>query len=154
MLSPLGALDRLPETVEADRLQQIVGRLDLERVGGILLEGGDEDDLRAVLRRQGRGDAQAVLLRHLDVEQGEVGLQPLDRLGRFPAVAGGADHLGPGDVAEEDLEPLQGQRLVVDEEGAQGHATSSSAGASCTGTRRSTVKPSSWASVSTRPRGP
>ena len=104
--------------------------------------------------RQGGGDPEAVLLGHLDVEQGEVGLQPLDRLGGLPAVAGGADHLGAGDVAEEDLEPLQRQRLVVDEEGAKGHATSPSAGACGAGMRRSTVKPSSWARVSSRPRGP
>ena len=53
MLAPLGALDRLPEPVEADRLQQIIGGLDLEGVGRILLEGGDEDDLRPVLAAAG-----------------------------------------------------------------------------------------------------
>jgi hypothetical protein len=70
------------------------------------------------------------------------------------AVARRSDDLGAGDVAEEDLKPLQRERLVVDEEGAQNHATSSRAAARGVGIRRITVKPSSCARVSSRPQGP
>src|SRR5688572_22481483 len=119
-----------------------------------MLEGCDEDDLRPVLGRQGGGDSKAVLLGHLDVEQRQIGLEPLDRLRRLPPVAGGANDFGAGNVTEEDPEAFERERLVVDEEGAQGHATSPIAGACGAGRRMSAVNPPSWARVSSRAREP
>ena len=42
-----GALDGLAQPIEADRLQQIIGGVDLEGVGRIMFVGGDEDQLGA-----------------------------------------------------------------------------------------------------------
>ena len=71
------------------RLQHVVERLLLERGDRELVVGGDEDDARPPfdsLRHLEAGQA-----RHLDVEEGEVGLERGDPLGRLDAVAGDGD---------------------------------------------------------------
>ena len=69
--------------------------------------------------------------RHLDVEEDDVRLQPVDGRQRFDAVAGLADDLDAADLSEQVAELVAGQLFVVDEHGAQvhGHAVTRSGSA-------------------------
>ena len=60
-----------------DRLQQVVDRVHLERLDRVLIEGGDEDELRrsTPALEQPPRDFEAGQARHLDVEEHEVRLQ-------------------------------------------------------------------------------
>ena len=61
-----------PEALAVDRLQQVVGGLDMERLHREALVGGGEDDERARLGQRG-GQLGAALGGHLDVEEHHVG---------------------------------------------------------------------------------
>ena len=65
--------ERLLEPLGAERLQQVVDRVHLERAQRVLVVGGDEDD-RQVAPEQ-LEHLEAVELRHLHVEQHQVRLQ-------------------------------------------------------------------------------
>ena len=60
------------------------------------------------------GGLQAVHARHADVQQHEVGLEPLDGFDRLATVAGLSDHLHAIHVAEQIEQSLPGQRFVID----------------------------------------
>ncbi len=66
-------------------------------------------------------DGKAVEAGHLDVEEDEVGLVGLDRADRLAAVGGGGDDLDIVMRLQPQLQALGRQRLVVDEDGADGH---------------------------------
>jgi hypothetical protein len=114
------------------RLHQVVDGVDLERLDGVLVEGGHEDDVRRglVLHHAAR-HLEAVEPRHLDVEEHDVRLQPFDGRQRFDAVAGLADDFDAADLAEQVAELVARQLFVVDEHGAQvhGHAVTRSGSA-------------------------
>ena len=69
----------------------------------------------ALVVEQPPRDLEAGQPRHLDVEEHEVGLQPLDRRQRLDAVARLADHLDAADLAEQVAQLVARQLLVVDE---------------------------------------
>ena len=117
--------DRHLEPRRIDRLQQIVDRVDLERLDRVLIEGRDEDDVRrraAAVEHPAR-HLEAGQPRHLHVEKHDIGLQPLDRRQRLDAVAGLADDLDAADLPEQVAQLVARQLLVVDEHGAQVHAS-------------------------------
>jgi len=64
--------------------------VDVERAQGVLVVGGDEDDRRDAVRAHTLEDVEAVEVRHLDVQEHEVGPQLFDRkdgLTAIPALA-------------------------------------------------------------------
>ena len=65
-------LDRGVQPLARKGLHQVVDRVGLERLQGVAVEGGDEDDRREVLGLDARQDAEAVEARHLHVEEHEV----------------------------------------------------------------------------------
>ena len=100
-----------------DRLQQVVDRVDLERLDRVLIVGGDEDDVRRRLRvDHAPRHLETGQPRHLDVEEHDVGLQSLDRAQRLDAVAGLPDHLDAADLAEQIAQLVPRELLVVDQD--------------------------------------
>ena len=93
-----------------------------------MVERGDEDDRRRVGPLGERFDhVEPVAVAHLDVEQDHVGREGRDLGQRLGAGVGLADMLDIGDRLEQQLQPLQGERLVVDGQDAQqAHAAISS----------------------------
>ena len=97
-----------------DRLQQVVDRVDLERLDRVLIERGDEDDVRrrALVEHPPR-HLEAGQPRHLHVEKHHVGLQPVDRRQRLDAVASLSDDLDAADLSEQVAQLVARQLLVV-----------------------------------------
>ena len=87
--------------------------------------GGDEDEQRRLDLHQPLDHRKAVEARHLDVEEDEIGLVGLDRADRLAAVRAGVDDLDVVMRLQPQLQALDGQRLVVDQDGADGHFGSS-----------------------------
>ena len=88
----LGVLDPLLRPVQRlaqarllDRLQQVVDGVHLERAHRVLVVGGDERDQRQLALLQHPHDADAVELRHLQVEQRQIRALLLDRRHRLAA---------------------------------------------------------------------
>ena len=107
------AIERLLEPLAAERLEQVVERVHVERAEGELVVGRHEHDRRHPLGSHGGDDAEAVELGHLHVEEDEVGPVPLDRAHRFGAAGTGGDHLHVGLLAEQRRQPLARHRLIV-----------------------------------------
>ena len=104
------------------------------------------------------GDVQAAALRHLDVEQHEVRLESLDRLGGFAAVAGGSNHLDVADLGQQGRQPLERSGFVVDEQETHQAAAFERMGvtvaARCNGRRTMARKPRASGAACRTPRGP
>ena len=121
------ALDHAREPVGVDRLQQIVERLDGERVDGVALVRGHEDDRGRVgaLAHERRG-IDAAQTGHLDVEEDESGAQVASErrapLARRPPRRRPAHRRTHEQVPQ--LRPRR--RLVVDEQRADHRATGTS----------------------------
>jgi hypothetical protein len=114
------APDRLGEPRLVDGLEQVVERVDVERAHRELVVGGDEDD-RGRRVGQERGQLEPRQLRHLHVDEQEVGAEPLDQRERLEAVAGLADQLDRV-RGQHQAQPVPRQRLVVDDDRAH-HGT-------------------------------
>ena len=113
--APAQPLHRLVEAPLLDGLQQVVDRVHLERLDGVLVVGGDEDHprrRRRVLEQQVR-HFEAGEPRHLDVEKRDVGLDGADDLEGADAVVGLADDGDVLDLTEEEAQFLAGGLLVV-----------------------------------------
>mmetsp|Transcript_53828 Transcript_53828/g.149367 ORF Transcript_53828/g.149367 Transcript_53828/m.149367 type:complete len:254 (+) Transcript_53828:886-1647(+) len=97
-------------------LEQIVHRTGFEGLDRVLVIGGHEDDARGALDALGHFEAGQA--RHLDVEEGQVGLQGRDGLGGLDAVGGRADdlQLRPG-LGELGLQILHEMGFVVGDQG-------------------------------------
>ena len=113
---------RLLEPRRLDRLQQVVDRVHLERLDGVLVERRDEDDVarRARSATMRRATSNPVRPGHLDVEEDDVGPQPLDerraprrRCSAWPTTVDAAD------LAEQEAQLVARQLLVVDDHGAK-----------------------------------
>ena len=114
--APLRPLHGQAEPNRVDRLEQVVDRVDLERLDGMLIIRGDEDDVRRRARVEHPArDLEAGQPRHLHVEEHEVGLQAVDGRQRFHAVARLSDDLDPAQLSEQKSQLIPGQLLVVDE---------------------------------------
>jgi hypothetical protein len=108
-------LERALEPMELDRLHQVVDRGNVEGRHGEIVERGDEHHGR-VDRRFGQGprNVDPIHAGHGNVEQHDVGRHRLgDAQGRL-AVIGGADDRRAGTTGEQQLQTLDGERLVVD----------------------------------------
>ena len=117
--APLEALahagQRAGQPRARDRLQQIVGRVDAERVQRVALERGRKHDERPRLgqRRRQRG---ARALGHLDVEKDDIGMDERDGGARLLRVAGLADDQHVADLGKQLSQSRPRGRLVVDDE--------------------------------------
>jgi hypothetical protein len=108
------ARDRLGEPLGAHRLQQIVDGVDLERAHRELVVRGAEDHRRGAADQV--DDLEAVELRHLHVEEHEIGRQLGDRLHRLEAVGALGDDFDAGHVRQVLAQHLARERLVVDDD--------------------------------------
>src|SRR5918993_1425090 len=130
----------------------------LEGLQRVLVVGGDEDHVRHDLALERSQHAEPVHAGHLHVEEDQVGVLVANGIDGLLAIAVLADD---GDVVmhpEHHPDALTREGLVVDDEGAQGHAETpstdaASSAASPIGRRsRTTAPPSGWLeSVSTAP---
>ena len=87
------ALQRLAEALAIERLEDVVERADLEGLERVLIVGGHEDDEWHPLAADGLDHVEAVHLRHLHVEEDQIGRVVLNRGDGLFAVAALADHL-------------------------------------------------------------
>ena len=96
----------------AERLQQVVDGVHLEGAQRVLIVGGDEDhgDVAADQLEH----LEAVELRHLHVEQQQIGLQLGHRLDRLEAVGALGDDLDAGIAARYSRSTAARQLFVVD----------------------------------------
>ncbi len=132
-------VERLGESLAAEGLQQVVERPDLEGLYGVLVVGGGED------HRGDTSDAtqhvEAGPLRHLHVEEAQVGLELVDDANRLVRIRGLADDLEVVNRCQQTLELLPRRFLVVDDQTANAHRASSPGSCSRAGTRRSACAP-------------
>ena len=81
---------RLLEPRRVHRLEQVIDGVDLERLDGVLVEGGDEHQRRRLLLlafEQAPGHLEPAQPGHLDVEEDQVRLVTVDGGQRLDAVA-------------------------------------------------------------------
>ena len=117
-------VERRGEPVLLDRLHQIIDRLRVERAQRMVAISGDEHEQRRLDLHQPLDHRKAVEAGHLDVEEDEVGLVGLDLADRLAAIGGGGDDLDVVMRLEPQLQALGRQRLVVDQDGPDGHSAS------------------------------
>jgi hypothetical protein len=101
-----------------DRLEDVIQGVHLERIDGVLIMRGHEHDRWHSIRPHGAHDAESIELRHLDVEEDEVGPQGPDPLHRCDAIATLVDHLHVASVFEQRAQVAACHRFIVDDEGA------------------------------------
>ncbi len=121
------AFERGEQTVAAERLEQIVDRLELERGDGELVVRRREHDRRIVLNATQH--VEPVELRHLDVEKDEIGLELVDRRRPPSSVGRLADALDPLDLGDQVAQLPPRDRLILDDDGARLHAGAVDGGA-------------------------
>ena len=108
----------VPEPFRVDRLQQEVHGVHGERPDRVLVVRRDEDDERDLLRFEFLEHLEPVEHGHLHVEQHEIGPKRPDRAHRLRPVEAHAGDLDVGLAGEQAAQALDGQRLVVHEQGA------------------------------------
>ena len=115
------AADRPFQPFGCDRLQDIVDRIQIERLDREALVRGDEDD-RGRGGRLGEppGYLDPVEPGHRQVQQNEVGRLLSDNRQRGLAMVGRADDFDPLYPAAKRFQSLDRERLVVDQDNAQG----------------------------------
>ena len=107
------AVERFGEALGAERLQQVVDRVHLERADRVTVVGGDEDD--GDVAADELEHVEPVELRHLDVEQQQVRLQLGRGLHGLEAVGALGDDLDVGMRGQPLAKNAARQRLVVDD---------------------------------------
>ena len=93
--------DRALEPVELDRFDQVVGRVDLERLDRVFAVRGDEDDRGRRAGPRDLGELHAREPGHVDVEEDDVVGDGLDELQGLDRVARFADDLDPAGLAKQ-----------------------------------------------------
>jgi hypothetical protein len=118
----LGVLDGRDEAFAVEGLEQVVERVDFKRLNGVMVEGRDEDDERQVIRLERVEHGEAVNLRHLHVEQHEIGAQVLHRRDRLRAVRAFADDLYLRVARNHRANLVARQRFIVNDQKTYSHA--------------------------------
>jgi hypothetical protein len=109
--------DRLPKPLDLDGLDEVVGRLDLERLDRMLAVSRDEDDRRRAREpREHLGKLDTAQAGHLDVEEDDVVGDRLDELQRFDRVACLSDDLDSAGFTQQEAQLRPGRGFVVDHE--------------------------------------
>src|SRR6266446_5559941 len=112
----LRALDRPDDALIVERLEEIVERLNLEGVHGVLFEGGDEHDRGRTLVVYGRGDREAVEVGHLDIQEHQVGRAAAQQLHRIAAVRALVDVRDTADLLQHTAQAASRGRFVVNDD--------------------------------------
>src|SRR5690242_19362996 len=111
--------DALPGRVEAlaiERLEQVVEGVHLERTHGILIVGGNKDDIRSRFAVERFQHFEAAQLGHLDIQKDEVGLQGLDRVYCFTTIRALRDNLDVRIISKHLANHLTSERFIVDDQ--------------------------------------
>jgi hypothetical protein len=97
-----------------DRLQEVVDRIHLERLHGVLIEGCDEDERKCVILTFEKVpcDLEPVQSGHLDIEKDQIGREAINRSQRLDAVAGLRDDVYITELLEL-VTQLVARRLLV-----------------------------------------
>ena len=114
--APQRPRQRLLEPLGGEGLQEVVDRLEFEGVEAELAVGGDEDEGRPLVGRQARHELQAAQVRHLDIQEHDVGLEPLDQAEPAPAVRRRPDQSHAGASGQPDLHAPDAERLIIDDD--------------------------------------
>ena len=139
-----GPIDGLPQAHRFDWLQQIVDGVHLEGANRILVVRGDERDERKLVTTDEPHDAKAVDFRHLQIEQREIGREPLDELDAFGSVDGLPDdfHIVVA-VQQRNEKSPRGAFVVGDDDAKPAHVAPSAARRRVAGRLSSTSVPPS-----------
>ena len=113
--APFGALQRFGEALVGERLQDVVARVDLERVRGVAAERRHEDDDRTSVAEI-LGEIEPGHLGHLDVEKDDVGVMRGAERARRLRVAALEDVVHFLVIAQQRRHHAERQRLVVGDE--------------------------------------
>src|SRR6185369_12718314 len=111
-------LDSLPGGVEPfviERLEQVVEGVHLEGAHGILIVGGDKDDVRSRFALERLQHFKAAQLGHLYVQKDKVGLQRLDRVYCFTTIRTLSDNLDLRIISQHLANHLASERFIVDD---------------------------------------
>ncbi len=115
LLQPfLGAVQRLVEPHVIDGLEQIIERAELERGNRVIVEGGDEDDGWHLIGADFRDHVEAVQLRHLHIQENQIGLVLAYRRDRLQSVLAFAHHFDVRNVGEKREQSLACERFIID----------------------------------------
>ena len=116
--------DCLGQPVRVDRLEQVVGGLELERVDRVVVVRGDEHHAAAGRAAGAISSASArpSVPGHPDVEEHHVGRLGVQRCERLAGRRRGPDRADPGVLTEQVAELLERRRLVVHHEDVQAAA--------------------------------
>ena len=95
----------------------------LERAERVLVESRDEHDHRHALGADRLQHAETVELRHLHVEEDEVRPVGANHLDRRRAIAALGDDLDVSRLSQQPAHPPPRDRLIVRDEGSQGHTS-------------------------------
>jgi hypothetical protein len=109
----------LGQALGAERFQQVVDRMDLERFDRVLVIGGDEDDRD--LAPEQLQHVKAVQLRHLNVEEDQIRLLLRDRFHRLETVAALCDDVDVRVRCEQLAQQHPRQRFIVNNDHPQWH---------------------------------
>src|SRR5262245_29789103 len=113
------SLDDDFEAIRLDRLQQIVDRVDLERLDRMLIECRDEDDVRRQLMLDHLSrHLEPGQPRHLYIKKYDVGRQSFYRSERLQPVASLADYVNSVHLAEQIAQLIARELLIVDKNSA------------------------------------
>ena len=111
---------RFGQPLLAHRLQQVVESVHLERLHRVAVVGGDEDGERHLLLQRGH-HAEAIDLRHLNVEEYQIGLLALDHGDSGFSVAAFGHNLQVGFVVQQPAQALARQGFIVAKQHSYGH---------------------------------
>ena len=109
-----------------DGLQQVVDRVDLERLHGILVKrsGKNEEGQRGFLFEQFLDDSESVETRHLDIEKDQARAQLLHHADGFDAVAALSDDFDLGEALQQESQLIAGRLFVIHNQGRDLHTAS------------------------------
>jgi hypothetical protein len=122
-ISRARAIDHRRESFRGEWLEQIIQRSHLECLERVLVEGRDEHDVGHRLDANRVDHAEAVELRHLDVEKHELGLELGDALDGLDAGLCLADDLDVGVLGDVAAHLCPGGRFVVGDQNAHASLT-------------------------------
>jgi hypothetical protein len=143
---------RLRQSVLADGLEDVVDRVELERLDRVVVVRGDEDDWwRGLEAGQHLGQLEAVEAGHPDVGEDRVDAALLQHAQGLGGVVGRGDVPDPSVVLEQPGELVERGTLVVDDEDAEGGAVHWCTPGAYLGTRTITRVPAPGAVSTTSP---
>src|SRR5581483_2384954 len=119
----LRALDSLAKALLVKWLQQVIEGIGFEGPDGVLVERSSEDHRRHFFRADSLEHAETVHIGHFDVKEEEVWAARTHQRDGFGTVAGLAYDLDGRLIFQERADAFTRERLIVGDQGADGHFT-------------------------------